>query len=113
MRPPQPRGSGVVVIVRDGRVIFTNFSSLDLNGRSSELFIPSESIVSTATDKTTPKTITVVEAARLLDVDRNTLYEMLRRGEGPPARRCGTTYRLDRDALGEWLRMGDRPRGRR
>ena len=69
----------------------------------------------TAEDATTdaPAAIKVEEAAAILGIDRNTLYAMLKRGEGPPARRCGTGYRLDRAAVREWLRAGDPPPLRR
>lgn len=60
-----------------------------------------------------PAAIKVEEAAGILGIDRNTLYAMLKRGEGPPARRCGTGYRLDRAAVREWLRAGDPPPSRR
>lgn len=56
---------------------------------------------------------TVIQAAHNLGVDRNTLYEMLKRGDGPPSRRCGTTYRLDAESVREWLRGGDAARARR
>jgi excisionase family DNA binding protein len=59
------------------------------------------------------KVISVVEAAQILSIDRNTLYDMLKRGEGPPARRCGTSYRLDASAVRDWLRNGDIARTRR
>lgn len=64
-----------------------------------------------------PTTLTVVEAAKLLNIDRNTLYSALKRGDGPPVRRLGRAFRIDRDALLEWFRAGDtaplRRRGRR
>jgi excisionase family DNA binding protein len=60
------------------------------------------------------ETINVVEAAALLEVDRNTLYEALGRGEGPPARRIGRVYRLARASVLRWLSEGDASvRGRR
>ena len=60
-----------------------------------------------------PVAIKVEEAAAILGIDRNTLYTMLKQGDGPPFRRCGTSYRLDRAAVREWLRAGDPAPSRR
>lgn len=41
--------------------------------------------------------------ARLLQVHKTTLWEMRKRGEGPPFRRVGRLYRYSRSAVLEWL----------
>lgn len=46
--------------------------------------------------------MTVEEAARLLRLGRNLLYDMVGRGE-VPHRRCGRQIRLSRAALLRWL----------
>jgi excisionase family DNA binding protein len=57
--------------------------------------------------------ISVREAAEIIGVDRNTLYALLKAGEGPPARNVGTlqrpSYRLHREAVLAWRRGGDVP----
>ncbi len=49
-----------------------------------------------------PEVLTVAEAARLLRVGRNTLYEAIGRGE-VPHRRVGRKILLSRTALVRWL----------
>jgi excisionase family DNA binding protein len=53
-----------------------------------------------------PPVLTPAEAQELLRVSRNTLYELLRRGRVPGARRLGRSYRIHRDTLLSWLGQG-------
>jgi excisionase family DNA binding protein len=46
----------------------------------------------------------VPEMAKLLRVNRKTLYEMVRKNELPGARRVGHVIRIDRDAVLEWFK---------
>lgn len=43
------------------------------------------------------------DVARMLKVHKTTLWEMRKRGEGPPFRRIGRLYRYSRSAVLEWL----------
>ena len=47
--------------------------------------------------------LTVEEAAAFLRVNRNTLYEAINRGEGPPVCRVGRAVRIYRAALVGWM----------
>jgi excisionase family DNA binding protein len=51
-----------------------------------------------------PAVLSVDEAAALLRVNRKTLYEAVRRGQVPGARRIGRLLRLDRETLVAWMR---------
>jgi excisionase family DNA binding protein len=48
--------------------------------------------------------MTVDEAADLLDLNRNTLYDAIKRDEIPGARRIGRTIRIHRPTLMDWLK---------
>ncbi|MGH7283565.1 MAG: helix-turn-helix domain-containing protein [Polyangiaceae bacterium] len=50
-----------------------------------------------------PEVLTVNEVARLLRVNRKTVYRAIERGEFPCARRIGNTIRVARDAMLRWL----------
>ncbi len=56
-----------------------------------------------------PPALTVDEAARLLRVNRKTLYEEVRLGHVPGVVRMGRAIRIGRDALLEWLRGNGSP----
>ena len=58
---------------------------------------------------TLPPGLTVDEAARLLRVNRKTLYDAVREGRVPGVVRMGRTIRIGRDALLEWLRGNGSP----
>lgn len=55
-----------------------------------------------ADDTPDPDVLTVAEAAKLLRIGRNTLYDAIGRGE-VPHRRFGKTIRLSRSALMVWI----------
>lgn len=50
--------------------------------------------------------LTVDEAARLLDLDRKTVYALIDRKELPGVRRFGKTFRISREALMTWMYRG-------
>jgi excisionase family DNA binding protein len=56
-----------------------------------------------------PSVLTVDEAARLLRVNRKTLYESVRLRQIPGVVRMGRSIRIGRDALLEWLRGNGSP----
>lgn len=47
-------------------------------------------------------TVTVDEAARMLNVDRKSLYSAIGRGEVPGVIKIGRTIRIGREALLRW-----------
>ena len=47
--------------------------------------------------------LTVAEAARVLRINRKTLYELIQRGELPGVRRSGRAIRIHRHTLLQWL----------
>ena len=53
--------------------------------------------------------LTVEEAARLLRVNRKTLYEAIRAGEVPGVVRLGRSIRIGRDALLRWMEGNGSP----
>ncbi len=53
-----------------------------------------------------PSVMTVDQAARVLHVNRKTVYDAVNAGQLPGARRIGRTIRILRDALIEWLGQG-------
>lgn len=50
-----------------------------------------------------PPVLTIDEAARLLRVNRKTLYDAVRAGEVPGVVRLGRSIRIGRDALLRWM----------
>ena len=50
-----------------------------------------------------PAVLTVLEVARLLRVNRNTVYELFQRKEIPGGRKVGRCIRFSRDAVVQWL----------
>ncbi len=58
---------------------------------------------------TLPQALTVDEAARLLRVNRKTLYDAVRDGRIPGVIRMGRSIRIGRDALLGWLRGNGGP----
>ncbi len=58
---------------------------------------------------TLPPVLTVDEAARLLRVNRKTLYEAIRAGEVPGVVRVGRSIRIGRDALLRWMEGNGSP----
>jgi excisionase family DNA binding protein len=60
-----------------------------------------------AAEEPAPPTITVDEAAEMLDVNRNTLYDAIDRGEIGGVRRIGRLIRIHRESFMEWLRKGE------
>ena len=50
-----------------------------------------------------PAVLTVSEVARLLRVNRNTVYELFQRREIPGGRKVGRCIRFSRDAVVQWL----------
>jgi excisionase family DNA binding protein len=65
---------------------------------------PASSPVLDAVDE--PTVLTVDELARLLRVDRKTIYELVRRGELPGVRRLGRSVRIHRATVLAWLSEG-------
>jgi excisionase family DNA binding protein len=59
--------------------------------------------------------LTVPEAAKLLRLNRKTVYEAIQRGEFPGARHIGGAIRISKSAVLEWLAEGQgrAPRSRR
>ena len=55
-----------------------------------------------------PAVLKISEAAKLLRVNRKTLYELVRRNALPGARRVGHVIRIDRDAVLDWFRSQGR-----
>lgn len=53
-----------------------------------------------------PEVLTVDEAAKLLRVDRKTVYTAVQRGKLPGARKLGRTIRVHRQTLLDWLGAG-------
>ena len=53
--------------------------------------------------------LTVDEAARLLRVNRKTLYDAVRAGEVPGVVRVGRSIRIGRDALLRWMEGNGSP----
>ena len=51
-----------------------------------------------------PAVMTPDEVAALLRLNRKTIYDLIRRGELPGARRFGRSIRVSRDAVLDWLR---------
>ena len=61
-----------------------------------------------------PPLLRVDELARLLRVDRKTVYDAIAKGEIPGARRLGRSIRVSRDAVLDWVRgQGGGSRSRR
>jgi excisionase family DNA binding protein len=60
------------------------------------------------TESTTeePKVMTAEEVARLLRVNRKTVYAAFKQGEIPGGRRIGGTIRFSRERVLEWLAQG-------
>lgn len=58
---------------------------------------------------TLPPVLTVDEAARLLRVNRKTLYEAVRAGEVPGVVRVGRSIRIGREALLRWMEGNGSP----
>ena len=58
---------------------------------------------------TLPPVLTVDEAARLLRVNRKTLYDAVRAGEVPGVVRLGRSIRIGRDALLRWMEGNGSP----
>lgn len=59
--------------------------------------------VDPSTDGGLPAIVTVEEVAKLLRVNRKTVYEAIKRREVPGVRRIGGTIRISRDAVLGWL----------
>jgi excisionase family DNA binding protein len=53
-----------------------------------------------------PEVLTVDELAKLLRVERKTVYAAIGRGEIPGVRRIGSLLRASRDAVLAWLAQG-------
>ncbi|MDJ0766063.1 MAG: helix-turn-helix domain-containing protein [Myxococcota bacterium] len=51
--------------------------------------------------------MTVEEMAKLLRVNRNTVYELSQRGEIPGKLRIGRSLRFHRDTVLQWLSRGN------
>lgn len=73
--------------------------------------------MSAAEELPPPDVLVVDEVARLLRLNRKTVYAMVQRGEIPGARWCGRALRFSRAAVLAWLAEGQgrapRSRGRR
>jgi excisionase family DNA binding protein len=63
--------------------------------------------VNHAAEEPAPPTMSVDEAAEMLDVNRNTLYDAIDRGEIGGVRRIGRLIRIHRESFLEWLRQGE------
>ncbi len=60
-----------------------------------------------------PQVLTADELARLLRINRKTVYVGFRAGEIPGGKRIGGTIRFSRDAVLKWLAEGQVPRSSR
>jgi excisionase family DNA binding protein len=60
-------------------------------------------------DASEPSVLTVDEAARLLRVNRKTLYDAVREGRVPGVIRLGRSIRIGRTALLGWLQGNGSP----
>lgn len=60
-----------------------------------------------------PEILTVEEIAKLLRLNRKTVYEMVQRGEIPGVRLCGRAIRAHRDTVLRWLADGQGRSARR
>lgn len=56
-----------------------------------------------------PAVLTIDEAAKLMRVDRKTLYALAQRGKLPGCRKVGRVLRVSRDALLRWLGDAEHP----
>lgn len=65
---------------------------------------PDENAHPVATDP--PAVLTVDELARLLRVERKTVYTLIAQGELPGVRRVGRSIRIFRRAVLDWLASG-------
>lgn len=65
-----------------------------------------------AASRSIPEVLTVEEVARLLRVNKNTVYEAAALGEIPGARRIGRIIKFYGPALTKWLETGAGARGR-
>jgi excisionase family DNA binding protein len=59
---------------------------------------------------TMPSVMTVDQAARVLRINRKTVYDAVAAGQLPGARRVGRSIRIMRDAMIEWLSQDRVPR---
>jgi excisionase family DNA binding protein len=50
-----------------------------------------------------PRLLRVREVEKLTGIERWRLYEMFKRGEGPPHMKIGATIRVPEDALVKWI----------
>ncbi|HWL86327.1 MAG TPA: helix-turn-helix domain-containing protein [Polyangiaceae bacterium] len=57
-------------------------------------------------DTLSPEILTVHELAKLLRVNRKTVYDAIARGEIPGVRRMGGVLRIHRDTVLGWLASG-------
>ena len=64
-------------------------------------------------DRRLPNVLKVDEVARLLRLDRKTVYALVNDGEIPGARKLRGAIRISRDAVLDWLRQGSVPHARR
>lgn len=55
-----------------------------------------------------PAMMTVDELARFLRVNRNTLYDDIKRKRIPGVKRIGRQFRINRDAVIQWLQSDGR-----
>ena len=71
-------------------------------------------MMATPPDQTAPPTLlTVPEVCELLRVGRSTIYQGLKTGAIPGARKVGRLLRVHRPTLEKWLETGELPpRGR-
>lgn len=50
-----------------------------------------------------PRLLRVREAAQMTGLERWRLYELIKRGKGPPVMRIGRTLRIPEHALAQWI----------
>ena len=54
-------------------------------------------------DVTVPRLLRVREAAKQTGLEKWRLYELIKRGEGPPHMRVGRTIRISESARAKWI----------
>jgi excisionase family DNA binding protein len=58
------------------------------------------------TESPLPVVMTVGELARVMRLDKKTIYEQIAAGHLPGVRRCGRSLRIHRDTVLRWLADG-------
>jgi predicted DNA-binding transcriptional regulator AlpA len=56
-----------------------------------------------SSDVKVPRLLTAREVEKIAGIPRWRLYELIKRGEGPPHLRLGNTIRVPEDGLARWI----------